>query len=142
VRAAEPLYKAQLIFEPGSADRPKVHASCLVECPNGDLRAVWYENSPILPPPYTQEQTDKSDDVRIGGARRPAGATEWEAPFVMTDNYGIADDNPCMIVDAQQRLWVIHPILLGSPDWSWGSGLLQYQISTDYQKPGRPTWER
>ena len=110
-------------------------------CPNGDLRAVWYENGPALPAPYASGQQDKSDDVRIGGGRMPAGATTWEPTFVMKDTYGVSDNNPCMVIDAQQRLWLIHATLLGVPQETWGSALVRYHVSSDYAGAGPPKWD-
>jgi len=139
---AQPLYEAQFIFDPQVENHGHVHASCIVECPNGDLRAVWYENGTPLPPPYYSERRDKSDDVRIGGSRKAKGADGWEKPFVMSDTFGVSDNNPCMVIDAQDRLWLIHPTLLGVPDWTWGSALVRYKVSSDYQKPGVPIWDK
>ncbi|HEO71074.1 MAG TPA: neuraminidase (sialidase)-like protein [Candidatus Hydrogenedentes bacterium] len=138
--AEQPLYEEELIFDPKVEDHGHVHASCIVECPNGDLRAVWYENGPKLPPPYFSEQQDKSADVRIGGGRKPAGVDAWEKPFVMHDTFGVSDNNPCMVVDHQERLWLVHATLLAVPQRSWASALLRYHISTDYARPGPPNW--
>jgi len=140
--SAQALYEATFIFDPEAESHGHVHASCIVECPNGDLRAVWYENGTPLPPPYYAENRDKSDDVRIGGARRPKGSKRWEAPFVMSDTFGLSDNNPCMAVDRTGRLWLIHPTLVGVPKWTWGSALLRYKVSSDYARPGRPGWEK
>jgi predicted neuraminidase len=110
-----------------------VHASAIVQCPNGDLRACWYENGPALPsPPYLAGDRDKSDDVRIGGSRLAMGASTWDPPCVMSDTFGTSDNNPTMIVDRAGRLWLFHSTMLGAPKWSWGSSLLRYRISTDY----------
>jgi hypothetical protein len=43
------LYESELILDPSTESRGHVHASCIVECPNGDLLAVWYENGTRLP---------------------------------------------------------------------------------------------
>jgi predicted neuraminidase len=137
-----PMYEEAFVFDPAQEDHGHVHASCVVECPNGDLRAVWYENGPALPPPYFSEQRDKSDDVRIGGSRKPKGADRWETPFVMADTFGVSDNNPCMVVDRENRLWLIHPTLLGVPENSWGSALVHYHVSSDYERPGPPKWLR
>ena len=139
---AAPFFEAEVVFDPATGEHGHVHASCIVECPNGDLRVVWYENGTPLPEPYFSRQKDKSDDVRIGGARKPQGAVAWETPFVMSDSFGVSDNNPCMVIDRDQRLWLFRATLLGVPKSAWGSGLLRYQISTDYQKPGRPTWQK
>src|SRR6185295_16858573 len=92
---AEGKFEAGFIFDPAIESHGHVHASCIVEGPNGDLRAVWYESGQSLPPPYFSKQQDKSDDVRIGGARKPKGAKAWDKPFVMADTFGVSDNNPC-----------------------------------------------
>ena len=140
--SAAPLYEAEFVFDPAAEPHGHVHASCIVECPNGDLRVVWYENGPSLPPPYFSEQRDKSDDVRIGGARKPSGTAAWEAPFVMHDTFGVSDNNPCMAIDREGRLWLIHPTLLGVPENTWGSALVQYHVASEYGHAGAPAWDR
>ena len=140
--AEAPFFEAQHVFDPAAESHGHVHASCIVVCPNGDLLAVWYENGPELPPPYPTTQRDKSADVRIGGARKRAGADAWDPPFVMHDTFGVSDNNPCMVVDGEQRLWLVHATLLGVPENSWGSALVQYHVSSDYDGPGRPNWDK
>ncbi|HOX39831.1 MAG TPA: exo-alpha-sialidase [Candidatus Brocadiia bacterium] len=140
--AAEPFHQGQLIFDPDRDGRGHVHASCVVECPNGDIRACWYENGPALPPGYYAGDKDKSDDVRVGGSRLAKGGAAWDAPFVMADTFGVSDNNPCMCVDRQGRLWLVHATLLCVPVESWGSSLPQFHVSSDYANPGAPRWER
>jgi len=138
---AEPLYEACLVYDPDEEDHGHVHASCIVECPNGDLRACWYENGPELPEGFYRGDRDKSDDVRIGGARKEAGKKAWDPPLVMADTFGVSDNNPCMVIDREERLWLFHPTLLCVPERSWGSALIQYHISSRYQGPGCPKWD-
>lgn len=138
---AAPQFEQERIFDPQQDNRGHVHASCVIECPDGSLRAVWYENGPALLPPFFSEQKDKSDDVRIAGSRKPAGGT-WEAPFAVTDTFGASDNNPCLVIDREQRLWLFYPTLTGVPKWSWASALLRYKVSEDYSKPGPPVWAR
>lgn len=142
--AEDPQFESQFIFDPDQAIEPHghVHASCIVECPNGDLRAVWYENGRELPDPYFKKDKDKSADVRIGGSRMQRGAKEWEQPFVMADTFGVSDNNPCMVIDSHSRLWLFYPTLLGVPDWTWGSGLVRYSVASRYDHPGRPLWDK
>ncbi|MCL5006364.1 MAG: exo-alpha-sialidase [Acidobacteria bacterium] len=134
------LYQSDFIFPPAS--RGHTHASCLVECPNGDLLAVWYENGPKLSSYEYEKDADKSDDVRIAGARWRLGAHAWGKPFVMSDTFGLSDNNPALIIDHQHRLWLIHSTLLDVPQWTWGSSLLWYKISSDYQQAGPPHWDK
>jgi hypothetical protein len=142
VEAGEVLYESRFVYEPTEETPNHVHASCIVECPNGDLLTVWYENGDPLPEPYFSAQGDKSDDVRIGGARMIKGATAWNAPFVMVDTFGISDNNPSMAIDAKGQLWLVHATLLGVPENTWTSALVHYRISSDYLRPGPPVWSK
>jgi predicted neuraminidase len=135
-----PLHRERLIF---SANRGHVHASSLVETPNGSLLAVWYENGPTNPAYYFQGgDEDKSDDVRIAGARLVRGGAAWDAPFVISDTFGVSDNNPTLGIDPQKRLWLVHATLLAVPARTWGSAILQFKVATDYEGGGPPRWER
>lgn len=123
--AAAPVYQSQFIFTP---ERFHNHASCIVQLPNGDLFACWYRG--VGP--------EKGDDVRIYGARLVKGAKAWSPRFVIADTPGYPDDNPCMFIDAKQRLWVIWPNLLAN---QWHTALTKFRWSTDYQqRQGPPVW--
>ena len=135
------FYEEAFVFDPEASEHGHVHASCIVVCPNGDLRVVWYENGPQLPAPYPSEHRDKSGDVRIGGGRKAKGAQAWDPPFVMTDTFGVSDNNPCMVIDAEDRLWLVYGTLLGVPENTWGSALVRYRVSSDYDEPGPPRWD-
>ena len=137
----QPFCEMALIFDPDKESHGHVHASCIVACPNGDLRAVWYESGQELPPPYFSKERDKSDDVRIGGSRKPKGGAAWDAPFVMADTFGVSDNNPCMIVGRDARLWLFHAVLLGVPEISWTSALIRYHVSSAYDASGPPKWD-
>jgi predicted neuraminidase len=139
-RAAAPLYRERFIF---TGDRGHVHASSVVETPKGSLLAVWYENGPQNDAYYFRGgDEDKSDDVRIGGARLTRGADAWSEPFVMSDTFGVSDNNPALGIDAQSRLWLVHATLLAVPARTWGSAILQYRVSSDYESTGVPRWDR
>jgi hypothetical protein len=140
--SAEGLFEEHYVFDPKAEDHGHVHASCVIETPKGNLIAVWYENGPNKESYYYDLDADKADNVRIGGSRFFKGDQGWTKPFVMTDTYGISDNNPCMVVDARERLWLVHPTLIGVPQRTWGSGLLQYKVSSDYENPGKPRWDR
>jgi predicted neuraminidase len=136
----DPLYRERFIFQPG---RGHVHASSIVETPGGSLLAVWYENGPSNPAYYFRGgDEDKSDDVRIAGARLKVGAAAWDPPFVISDTFGVSDNNPALGIDAEKRLWLVHATLLAVPARAWGSALLQYKVSTDYENSGVPRWVR
>ncbi|NLH98583.1 MAG: exo-alpha-sialidase [Chthonomonadales bacterium] len=103
------------------------HASCIIECPNGDLLVCWYRGS--------GERT--ADDVAVLGARLRKGRNAWSPEFVMADTPGFPDCNPCMVVDARSRLWLIWPVIVNN---RWESALLRYSISSDYQRSASPRW--
>ena len=89
----EPFLRDELIFPLGALHSP---ASCIVECPNGDLLVCYSQGS----------GERRADDVRVLGSRRRKGSTKWEEPFVMADTPGFPDCNPCMIVDPRGKLWL------------------------------------
>ncbi len=124
--SAAPL-QSQLIFTPDSVKHGHTHASCIVECPNGDLLACWYEG-----------KTDRSEDVHIQAARLMKGSNRWSASFLLADTPSLSDNNPCMIVDRQKRLWLFYYTLLGSPQEAWETALLRYKISSQYQDASKP----
>lgn len=128
---------------PDTPSRGHVHASTLVELPNGDLLVAWYENGPQHPGfRYTGPDRDKSDDVRIAAARWRHGEAGWGTPFVLADTYGVSDNNPALGVDRRGRLWLFHPTLLGVPERPWSSALLQYHVASAYEGDGALRWDR
>jgi predicted neuraminidase len=135
-----PLHRERFIF---TGERGHVHASSIVETPNGSLLAVWYENGPPNDAYYFKGgDEDKSDDVRIAAARLMRGGAAWEAPFVISDTFGLSDNNPALAIDGQKRLWLVHATLTAVPARTWGSAILQYKVATDYEGAGVPRWDR
>ncbi len=108
--------------------RDHVHGSTIVELPNGDLLAAWFQGS----------GERWADDVVIMGARRKAAATEWSKPFVMADTPGFPDINPILFMDSQNRLWLMWYTVIAN---QWETSLLKYRISADYAgQGGAPQW--
>ena len=134
------VFDERFIF---AGDRGHVHASSIVETPNGSLLAVWYENGPKKSTDYYQGgDEDKADDVRIAGARRATGSARWSTPFVISDTFGLSDNNPALGIDTEKRLWLVHATLLAVPTRTWGSALVQYKVARDFEGAGVPRWER
>jgi predicted neuraminidase len=105
-----------------------VHGSTIVELPNGDLLAAWFQGS----------GERQADDVAIMGARLVKGAEKWTKPFVMADVPGFPDVNPILFLDPQQRLWLMWYTVIAN---QWETSLLKYRISSDYRMTdGPPTW--
>src|SRR3990172_7405185 len=123
--------RGTLIFEPDPSKHGHTHASCIVECPDGDLLACWYEG-----------ETDRSADVHIQAARLTKGKDTWSEAFLLADTPTLSDNNPCMIIDNQDRLWLFYFTLLGSPEEAWETAFIRYKISTHYQDQSKPiVWD-
>ncbi|MFY9554851.1 MAG: exo-alpha-sialidase [Blastocatellia bacterium] len=105
------------------------HASCIVECPNGDLLVCWFHGS--------GERT--ADDVKIEGARLRKGSKSWSQRFTLADTPNYPDTNPTMFIDPQQRLWLLWPTILAN---EWHTALMKYRVSSDFQRSdGPPRWD-
>jgi len=105
-----------------------VHGSTIVELPNGDLLAAWFQGS----------GERWADDVRIMGARLKADGTGWSKPFLMADTPGFPDINPILFMDSQSRLWLMWYTVIAN---QWETSLLKYRISEDYTgQAGAPKW--
>jgi predicted neuraminidase len=122
----KPHWQAELVF-PLRNDHN--HAPGIVECSNGDLLASWYRGS--------GERT--ADDVAVYGARFARGTGKWSPAFLMVDTPGFPDCNTTMMIDRQNRLWLIWPTIIAN---SWESCLTRYLVSNSYLKPEPPVWNR
>lgn len=125
-KLAEPIYESELLFP---LEHWHNHASCVVECPNGDLLVCWFHGS----------GEREADDVKIEGARLRKGSRVWEPRFTMADTEGYPDTNCTMFIDPRQRLWLMWPTILAN---EWHTALLKRKISSDYQRSSSaPRWE-
>lgn len=123
--ADDPVFESELIFP---LEDWHNHGSCIVECPNGDLLVCWFHGS----------GERKSDDVEILGARLSKKDGTWSQPFPMADTPGFPDTNCCMIVDPDDRLWLLWPTIQAN---LWESALMKVKRSTDYMRAeGPPLW--
>jgi predicted neuraminidase len=104
------------------------HGSTVVELPNGDLLAAWFQGS----------GERWADDVAIMGSRLVKGAKAWTKPFVMADVPDFPDINPILFLDPQDRLWLMWYTVIAN---QWETSLPKYRISSDYIAPdGPPKW--
>lgn len=126
VRAEEPFMASELLF-PLEGDINH-HGSCIVEAPNGDVLVCWYQGA-----------GERGHNVAVVGARKAKhGDGTWSERFVMADTPGVPDNNPCMIVDHQARLWIFWSTLLAR---GFETAQMHYQVSTNYCMPeGPPEW--
>ena len=105
-----------------------VHGSTVVELPNGDLLAAWFQGS----------GERWADDVAIMGAKLRAGEDTWSKTFVMADVPGFPDINPILFMDSQARLWLMWYTVIAN---QWETSLPKYRISKNYMNPdGPPEW--
>ncbi|MHC4438460.1 MAG: sialidase family protein [Planctomycetota bacterium] len=105
-----------------------VHGSTIVELPNGDLLAAWFQGS----------GERWADDVAIMGARLKAGEETWSKTFVMADVPEFPDINPILFLDSQDRLWLMWYTVIAN---QWETSLPKYRISKNYMMPdGPPEW--
>jgi predicted neuraminidase len=102
------------------------HAPGIVECPNGDLLVSWYRGS----------GERSADDVKVLGARRKAGSTDWGKPFDLADTPGFPDCNTTMMIH-DGTLLLFWPVIVAN---SWESCLTQVKTSRDFQQDGPPKW--
>jgi predicted neuraminidase len=114
----EPFYRSEFIFQSDAVLQPHVHASSIVELPNGDLLVAWYAG-----------RTDKSKDVLILGARLPKGSAQWTKPDIFADTPGLSDNNPVLFLDDKKQLWLFYSTLLGK---SWDSAIIKYKNAPKY----------
>ena len=119
-----PIVKSMLIFPP---QHLHTHGSTMVNLPNGDFLAAWFEGS----------GERKSDDVKVMGARLKKGAAAWSKPFLMADTYNIPDCNPVLFLNHQGKLFLVWIAVQAN---RWEYSILRYKTSVDYNKAGAPVW--
>ncbi len=105
-----------------------VHASSLVELPNGDLLTCWFEGS----------GERKANDVVINGARFSIKKGTWSSKFLMADTPNHPDCNPTLFVDKNNKLFLFWIVVQAN---QWETSVLKYRTSTNYKKAGVPQWE-
>ncbi len=104
------------------------HGSTIVELPNGDLLAAWFQG----------HGERWADDVRIMGSRLLKGEDTWSTPFLMADVPGFPDINPVLFIDNKETLWLVWYTVIAN---RWETSLPKYSISKNYmQKSGAPEW--
>ncbi len=129
---------AVMIAAVGAADTPDgqfifplqeqhVHGSSIVETPEGDLLAVWFQGS----------GERQSDDVRLRGARLRKGGSAWSEVFEMADTPEFPDCNPVLYIDTQKRLWLFWSVVLAN---RWENCLVKYRRADQYANDGPPEW--
>jgi predicted neuraminidase len=120
------LFETEFIFP---LQDEHTHGSTIVELPNGDLLAGWFQGS----------GERWADDVRVMGSRKKKGLNEWSQPFLLADVKEFPDCNPVLFLDGKNRLWLMWITILAN---QWETSLLKYRISEDYiNMSGAPHWD-
>jgi len=104
------------------------HGSSIVQLPNGDLLAAWFQGS--------GERT--ADDVRIMGSRQKKGQDRWATPFLMADTKGIPDCNPVLFLNQEGKLFLFWVAVQAN---QWEYSILRFRTSTKYTAEGAPSWD-
>lgn len=125
VQGGQAFLTSELIFPPEHLHN---HASSIVELPDGGLLVCWFHGS----------GEREADDVVILGARKKSGSSSWSRPFLLEDIPGHPDTNPTLLIDPDQKLWLIWPTIMAN---KWHTALLKYRISSNYEQDGPPEWE-
>ncbi len=103
------------------------HGSSIVQLPNGDLLAAWFQGS--------GERT--ADDVRVMGSRQRKGSSTWAAPFLMADTKGIPDCNPVLFLNKEGKLLLFWVAVQAN---SWEYSILRFRTSINFMGEGAPKW--
>uniref|UniRef100_UPI00359308DB exo-alpha-sialidase n=1 Tax=Persicitalea sp. TaxID=3100273 RepID=UPI00359308DB len=119
-----PKISENLIFP---VQKDHTHGSSLVELPNGDQLAAWFQGS----------GERNADDVRIMGARLKKGGKEWSKPFVMADTPHLPDCNPVLFLNHEKKLFMVWIAVQAN---RWEQSILRLRTSTDFSGEGAPVW--
>ncbi len=123
--AQEPFFKKEKIIP---FHHEHVHGSSIVELPNGDLLATWFQGS----------GERWADDVRILGSRKKFNKENWSPAFLMADVKEFPDINPILFIDGINRLWLMWYTVIAN---QWSTSLINYRLSEDYlEMDGAPVW--
>ncbi|MPR33095.1 exo-alpha-sialidase [Cytophagaceae bacterium SJW1-29] len=124
-RLPTPKVSETLIF-PEQPDH--THGSSLVQLPNGDMLAAWFQGS--------GERT--ADDVRIMGARLKKGTRQWSSPFLMADTPHLPDCNPVLFLNHEKKLFLVWIAVQAN---QWEQSILRVRTATNYGGDAAPAWD-
>lgn len=124
VQAQSQLHVATIFSEVSD----HVHGSTIVELPNGDLLAAWFQGD--------GERT--VERLAIMGSRLRHGNSLWDEPFLMADMPDFPEQNPVLFLDQGNRLWLVWYTIIAHQS---ETSLIKYRTSERYSRPGAPQWD-
>ena len=122
--SGEPFFQQNSIFP---LQDKHVHASSIIEAPNGDLLSCWFHGS--------GERT--ANDVLIKGSRLKKGSNKWDDVFDMADTPNLPDCNPVLWIDNNEKLWLFWIAVRAN---RWENSMLRFRTSINYFNKGAPDW--
>ena len=119
----EPYFKGptEYVKIPPGSDGPMYskhnHDPALVDCPNGDLLAIWYSC-----------RNEPGRELTILASRLRYGETQWEPASVFWDGPDRNDHAPALFFDGRETIYHFNGLSAAA---TWGSLATVMRISTD-----------
>jgi predicted neuraminidase len=96
----------------------QVHASNLLQLPNGDLLCAWFGGS-----------QEGLSDICVHSSRLRKGTRVWSAPQKISDDQDRSEQNPVLFLNpATKDLWVLYT---AQPAGNQDKAVVRYRISKD-----------
>ena len=121
VQAQSQLHVATIFSEVSD----HVHGSTIVELPNGDLLAAWFQG----------DGERSVERLAIMGSRLRHGNSLWDEPFLMADMPDFPEQNPVLFLDQGNRLWLVWYTIIAHQS---ETSLIKYRTSERYQSTWGP----
>lgn len=119
VQSNKPLFASNYI----PASTVQVHASNLLQLPNGDLLCAWFGGS-----------QEGLSDICIHLSRLKKGSRVWSTPQKISDDSERSEQNPVLfLVPGTTTLWVMYT---AQPAVNQDKAIVRYRVSSD----GGQTW--
>ncbi len=119
----EPFFKGpiQYVHVPPGSEGPIYsehnHDPALVDCPNGDLLAIWYSC-----------RDESGRELCVVASRLRYGTEQWEPASIFWDAPDRNDHAPAMWYDGQETIYHFNGLSIGA---TWGNMALIMRTSTD-----------